>query len=83
MIKSIDNSHKYKQPELVSPTSTVLLEFRAFIYIYVTLKPTELKLLVMLAINKTTAAKLIVLLNLTALLLLDSAFEVGTTTVFA
>ena len=55
------------------------MEFRAFIYIYVTLKPTELKLLVMLAINKTTAAKLIVLLNLPSLLLLVGAFEVGTT----
>ena len=36
----------------------------------------------MLAINKTTAAKLIVLWNLPALLFLAGAFEVGTT-VFA
>ena len=36
----------------------------------------------MLAINKTTAAKLIVLWNLPALLLLAGAYEVGTT-VFA
>ena len=40
---------------------------------------TEIKLLVMLAINKTTAAKLIVLWNLPALLLLVGAYEVGTT----
>tara|TARA_B100001996_G_scaffold200676_1_gene153592 strand:- start:473 stop:583 length:111 start_codon:yes stop_codon:yes gene_type:complete len=33
----------------------------------------------MIAINKTTAAKLIVLLNLPALLLLTGAYEVGTT----
>lgn len=33
----------------------------------------------MIAINKTTAAKLIVLLNLPALLLLAGAYEVGTT----
>tara|TARA_B100000965_G_scaffold319685_1_gene280620 strand:+ start:331 stop:444 length:114 start_codon:yes stop_codon:yes gene_type:complete len=33
----------------------------------------------MLAINKTTAAKLIVLWNLPALLLLAGAYEVGTT----
>jgi len=44
--------------------------------------PTQKKLLVMLAINKTTAAKLIVLWNLPALLLLAGAYEVGTT-VFA
>jgi len=36
----------------------------------------------MLAINKTTAAKLIILWNMPALLFLASAFEVGTT-VFA
>ena len=42
----------------------------------------ETKRLVMLAINKTTAAKLIVLWNLPALLLLAGAYEVGTT-VFA
>ena len=40
------------------------------------------KPLVMLAINKATAAKLIVLWNLPALLLLAGAYEVGTT-VFA
>jgi hypothetical protein len=40
------------------------------------------KLLVMLAINTFTAAKLIVLWNLPALLLLAGAYEVGTT-VFA
>ena len=44
--------------------------------------PTQKKLLVMLAFNKITAAKLIVLWNLPALLLLAGAFEVGTT-VFA
>ena len=79
MIRSIDDSNKYKQPELVSPTSTVLLLLRASIYILLT---TQTKLLVMLAINKTTAAKLIVLWNLPALLLLAGAYEVGTT-VFA
>ena len=40
------------------------------------------KLLVMLAFNKITAAKLIVLWNLPALLFIAGAFEVGTT-VFA
>jgi len=45
-------------------------------------KTIQTKLLVMLAINKTTAAKLIVLWNLPALLLLAGAYEVGTT-VFA
>ena len=45
-------------------------------------KTSQNKLLVMLAINKTTAAKLIVLWNLPALLLLVGAYEVGTT-VFA
>ena len=79
MIRSIDHSDKYKQPELVSPTSTALLLLRASIYILLT---TQTKLLVMLAINKTTAAKLIVLWNLPALLLLAGAYEVGTT-VFA
>ena len=39
----------------------------------------QTKLLVMLAINKTTAAKLIVLWNLPALLFLVGAYEVGTT----
>ena len=83
MIRSIDDSNKYKQPELVSPTSTVLLPLRASIYISLIFKkPTRIKLLVMLAINKTTAAKLIVLWNLPALLLLVGAYEVGTT-VFA
>ena len=43
------------------------------------LKPTKYKRLVMLAINKATAAKLIVLLNLPALLLLAVTYEVGTT----
>ena len=83
MIRSIDNSYKYKQPELVSPTSTVLLPLTSSIYILLTFfKPNKTKLLVMLAINKTTAAKLIVLWNLPALLLLAGAYEVGTT-VFA
>ena len=44
--------------------------------------PIQEKPLVMLAFNKITAAKLIVLWNLPALLLLAGAFEVGTT-VFA
>tara|TARA_Y100001968_G_scaffold97845_1_gene87818 strand:+ start:85 stop:231 length:147 start_codon:yes stop_codon:yes gene_type:complete len=39
----------------------------------------EQNFLVMLAINKATAAKLIVLWNLPSLLLLVGAFEVGTT----
>ena len=82
MIRSIDNSYKYKQPELVSPTSTVLLPLTASVYISLILKFIRTKLLVMLAINKTTAAKLIVLWNLPALLLLVGAYEVGTT-VFA
>ena len=83
MIRSIDNPHKYKQAELVSPTSTVLQELRASIYIsLIFLKTNQNQLLVMLAINKTTAAKLIVLWNLPALLLLVGVYEVGTT-VFA
>ena len=82
MIRSIDNPHKYKQPELVSPTSTVLLQLRAFIYVLYIFRTNQNQLLVMLAINKTTAAKLIVLWNLPALLLLVGAYEVGTT-VFA
>ena len=53
-----------------------------FIFYSSFLKPNLTKLLVMLAINKTTAAKLIVLWNLPALLLLAGAYEVGTT-VFA
>ena len=44
-----------------------------------TSKNPEKKFSVMLAINKTTAAKLIVLWNLPALLLLAGAYEVGTT----
>tara|TARA_Y100001968_G_scaffold164298_1_gene150365 strand:- start:213 stop:446 length:234 start_codon:yes stop_codon:yes gene_type:complete len=40
---------------------------------------TREKFLVMLAINKITAAKLIILWNLPTLLLSISAFEVGTT----
>tara|TARA_B100000965_G_scaffold243930_1_gene204694 strand:+ start:1014 stop:1187 length:174 start_codon:yes stop_codon:yes gene_type:complete len=46
------------------------------------LKPTRTKILVMLAINKATAAKLIVLWNLPALLVLAGAYKVGIT-VFA
>ena len=46
------------------------------------MKPIQKKHLVMIAINKSTAAKLIVLWNLPALLLLAGAYEVGTT-VFA
>ena len=45
-------------------------------------KTKQNQLLAMFAINKTTAAKLIVLWNLPALLLLAGAYEVGTT-VFA
>ena len=83
MIRSIDDSNKYKQPELVSPTSTVLLPLSSTVYgSFIFLKTNLTKLLVMLAINKTTAAKLIVLWNLPALLLLAGAYEVGTT-VFA
>ena len=75
--------NRYKLPELVSPTWTDLQDKRTlFIFITSSYKPTRIKLLVMLAINKTTAAKLIVLWNLPALLLLAGAFEVGTT-VFA
>ena len=33
MIRSIDDSNKYKYPELDSPTSTVLLPLSASIYI--------------------------------------------------
>ena len=79
MISSIHDRDKYKQPELVSPTSTVLQELRAFIYVLHISKPTESEPLVMLSINKTTAAKLIVLWNLPALLLLAGTFELGTT----
>ena len=82
MIRSIDDSNKYKQPELVSPTSTVLLLMRASFIFHSSFKTIQTKLLVMLAINKATAAKLIVLWNLPALLLLAGAYEVGTT-VFA
>ena len=80
MIRSPDDPNKNKQPELVSPTSTVLQELRTSIYVFhIFLKPLRAKLLVMLAINRTTAAKLIVLWNLPALLLLAGAYEVGTT----
>ena len=75
--------NRYKLPELVSPTWTDLQDKRTlFKFITSSYKPTRTKLLVMLAINKTTAAKLIVLWNLPALLLLAGAYEVGTT-VFA
>tara|TARA_B100000214_G_scaffold249554_1_gene183345 strand:+ start:81 stop:230 length:150 start_codon:yes stop_codon:yes gene_type:complete len=43
------------------------------------LKSTKYKRLAMLAINKTTAVKLIVLWNLPALLLLAGTYEVSTT----
>ena len=80
MIRSIDDSNKYKQPELVSPTSTVPLQLRASIYSFHIFKKHPVpNYLVMLAINKTTAAKLIVLWNLPALLLLAGAFEFCTT----
>ncbi|WP_413684215.1 hypothetical protein [Prochlorococcus sp. MIT 1011] len=72
--------NRYKLPELVSPTWTDLQNKRTlFIFITSSYKPTRTKLLVMLAINKTTAAKLIVLWNLPALLLLAGAYEVVTT----
>ena len=72
--------NRYKLPELVSPTWTDLQDKRTlFILIISSYKPTRTKLLVMLAINKTTAAKLIVLWNLPALLLLAGAYEVVTT----
>ena len=72
--------NRYKLPELVSPTWTDLQDKRTlFIFITSSYKPTRPKLLVMLAINKTTAAKLIVLWNLPALLLLAGAYEVVTT----
>ena len=75
--------NRYKLPELVSPTWTDLQDKRTlFILITFSYEPTRTKLLVMCAINKTTAAKLIVLWNLPALLLLVGAYEVGTT-VFA
>ena len=75
--------NRYKLPELVSPTWTDLQDKRnLFIFITSSYKPTRTKLLVMLAINKTTAAKLIFLWNLPALLLLVGAYEVGTS-VFA
>ena len=79
MISSIDYPHKYKQPELVSPTSTVLQNLKTPLQIYINTNPSEQNLLAMLAINKTTAAKLIVLWNLPALLLFAGAYEVGTT----
>ena len=46
---------------------------------FISPKNTRLKLSFMLAINKTTAAKLIILWNLPVLFLLAGAFEVGTT----
>ena len=56
---------------------------REFVYIFFkSLKPIRTKILVMLAINKATAAKLIVIWNLPALLILAGAYEVGIT-VFA
>ena len=71
--------NRYKLPELVSPTWTDLQDKRTpFILKTSSYKPTRTKLLVMLAINKTTAAKLIVLWNLPALLLLAAVYEVGT-----
>ena len=78
MIRSTDDPDKYKQPELVSPTSTVLLVLRASFIFNPSFKIIQSKLLVMLAINKATAAKLILLWNLPALLLLVGAYEVGT-----
>ena len=72
--------NRYKLPELVSPTWTDLQDKRTlFILITFSYKPTRTRLLVMLAINKTTAAKLIVLWNLPALLLLAGTYEVVTT----
>ena len=72
--------NRYKLPELVSPTWTDQQDKRSFfILITSSYKSTRTKLLVMLAINKTTAAKLIVLWNLPALLLLVGAYEVCTT----
>ncbi len=82
MIRSIDDSNKYKYPVLVSPTSTVLQHLRTLLYVRQVFKSNPKKLLVMLAFNKITAAKLIVLWNLPALLFLAGAIEVGTT-VFA
>ncbi|WP_413391074.1 hypothetical protein [Prochlorococcus marinus] len=71
--------NRYKLPELVSPTWTDLQDKRTlFILITSSYKPTRTKLLVMCAINKTTAAKLIVLWNLPALLLLAGTYEVVT-----
>ena len=47
MIRSIDDRDKYKQPELVSPTSTVLQEMDPLIYIFVIYKTKQNQLLVM------------------------------------
>ena len=78
VIKFINNSDKFKSTELVNSTSTVTQQGRIpFKLVY--LQSLHTKRLVMLAINKTTAAKLIVLWNLPALLLLAGAYEVGTT----
>ena len=78
MIRSVDHPNKYKQPELVSPTTTVPQKLKTAFYVSQEFIIIQNQISVMLAINKTTAAKLIVLWNLPALLLLAGAYEVGT-----
>ena len=77
MIRLIDDFNKYKQPELASPTSTALQLLGSSLNIKT--QPTGPKRLNMLAINKITAAKLIVLWNIPALFLFLGTYEVGTT----
>ena len=77
MIRSINNPHKYKWSELVISTPAVLLDLRRSIRVFHNFDTTSI-LLVMLAINITTAAKLLVLLNISVLLLLVGAAEVST-----
>ena len=44
MIRSIDDSNKYKQPELVSPTSTALLRLGPSIKFYIPHNPSKTRL---------------------------------------
>ena len=62
MIRSIDGSDKYKCQEPVSDTSSERQELNAYSYVFgFSILLTKLKLLVMLAINKTSLTKIIFL----------------------
>ena len=66
-----------QNPELVSPTQTVYRNIGIASMFVTSSNIIQNQLLAMLALNKTTAAKLLVLWNLPVLLLLAGAFEVG------